>query len=68
MTARELIADALGLPVEDIDRSTTLEATPEWDSLAHMRLALAIEAQIGRELSAEEILSIESLSDVEAMI
>jgi len=39
-----------------------------WDSLAHLRLVLAIEQQIGRQLDADEAIRIESLADVAALI
>ena len=68
MTARALVADALGVAEDVVDQSTALGVTPEWDSLAHMRLALAIEAQIGRPLSTDEILSIGSVEDVAALL
>jgi len=39
-----------------------------WDSLAHLRLVLALEAQVGRELDAEEVVRIECLDDVRALL
>ena len=39
-----------------------------WDSLGHMRLLLAIEAKLGRELTMEEATSLTALSDVERLL
>jgi acyl carrier protein len=40
----------------------------QWDSLAHLRLLLAIEAKIGRLLDPDEIMRIETLDDVVALL
>ena len=39
-----------------------------WDSLAHLRLVLAIEGQIGRQLDPDESVRIETLSDIAALL
>jgi len=62
-----IVAEALGLqsPVDIGDDMGTLGA---WDSLAHMRLILGIEAALGRTLSADEIASITSVRDVAQLV
>lgn len=66
--ARELLAGALNLPQQDVDGSTMIGVTQQWDSLAHMRLMLALEEALGSELDMEAVVNIASLSDVEAML
>lgn len=39
-----------------------------WDSLAHLRLVLAIEEQIGRELDPDESIRIETLADIATLL
>jgi acyl carrier protein len=39
-----------------------------WDSLAHMRLILALEQQIGRLLDPDEAITVESLDDVARLL
>lgn len=63
--AKEILSATLKLPEIKIDENTAIGKTPEWDSLAHMRLLLALEEVLGRELGMEEVVEIESLSDVE---
>lgn len=66
--ARELLAAALNLPEQDVDNSTMIGVTQQWDSLAHMRLMLALEEALGSELDMEAVVNIASLSDVEATL
>jgi len=37
----------------EVDASTALGTTLQWDSLAHMRLILALEERLGRRLDPE---------------
>lgn len=62
--ATELVSSALGIPAESVGSDTRLGRVPEWDSLAHMRLVLAVESKIGRQLTTEEILLIDSADAV----
>jgi len=66
--ARELLAGALNLPEQQVDSSTMIGVTQQWDSLAHMRLMLALEEVLGSELEMEAVVNIASLSDVETML
>ena len=72
MTSRDLatkvLAEALVMNASDVDDSTALGVTPQWDSLAHMRIILSIEKRINSRLGAEAIVSIASLSDVIAVL
>jgi acyl carrier protein len=52
------------LELHEVGPETALAVTAEWDSLAHMRLVLALEAALSRELVIEEVLA---ASDFEAV-
>jgi acyl carrier protein len=58
--ACEIVANVLTIqrPVAISDDMETLE---NWSSLTHMSLVLEIEEEIGRQLRAEEIVSISSV-------
>ncbi|MEM9288357.1 MAG: acyl carrier protein [Pseudomonadota bacterium] len=56
------------MPKEASGPETSLLTTPAWDSLAHIRLVLAVEAHVGRQLTPDEIVSIVSLSDVHVLL
>lgn len=68
MKSRPLLAEALGLEPDAVDGSTAIGVTPEWDSLAHIRIILAIESEIGRQLATEEIVALMSGADVERLV
>ncbi len=65
--ACEIVADSLkmqrGVTIDD-----TMATLASWDSLAHMSIVLAIETEIGRLLTAEEIASITSVQSVARLL
>lgn len=66
--ARTLLADAINVDITSLSDDARLGATEQWDSLAHLRLILAVEAHIGRSLDPDEIVGIEGLDDVAALL
>jgi acyl carrier protein len=68
MTARRLLAEALALSEADLPANPRLGQIERWDSLAHMRILLAIEEHIGKPLDAEVAITIESLDDIARVI
>lgn len=67
-TAVKLIASALNLDPAGISPKTALGIAPQWDSLAHMRIILALEEEIKRQLTPEEIISITTFNDVKKVL
>lgn len=65
---KEIVAAALGLSADQISSDTALGRTPQWDSLAHMRLILSLEEVLGQPLSPDAIVSIASSQDVAALL
>ena len=62
--ARSLLAEVLGIDpsqVEDTAGMTTLAA---WDSIAHVRIILRLEKEVGRTLEPDRVLSIRDLGGV----
>lgn len=49
---------------QDLVRITT----PNWDSLAHIRLVLAIEEEFNVRFSAEEVGAVQSLAELAALV
>jgi acyl carrier protein len=60
-SARALLAEAVGLPAAAIADDATFDQVERWDSIAHLRLMLALEEKIGRQVTAEETLELFSL-------
>jgi len=66
--ARGLLADALELEPDEIREDASMETVGEWTSLGHMRLVLALEQTLGRELDPAAIVDIASLKDIETLL
>ncbi len=66
--ARAVLAEALGLAAEGIDRDASIDTVEAWNSLAHMRLILELERRLGGELPPETVVEIASLDDVAALL
>ena len=66
--ARRLLAEAVHTDLAGVPEDACIGSFERWDSLAHMRLVLAVEARIGRELDAEEVVRIECLDDIRAIL
>lgn len=66
--ARTLLADAINADATSVPDDARLGFLEQWDSLAHLRLILALETRIGRTLDPDEVVRIESLDDVAALL
>lgn len=66
--ARRLLAEALEVAADALPDDASVSSTEAWDSLAHIRVIAAIEAHLGSELDTMEILEIEHLSDIAAIL
>ena len=62
--ARRLLAEALAIAESALPENPRIGTIDQWDSLAHMRVLLAIEERLGKPLDAEVAVTIESLSDI----
>lgn len=66
--ARELVADALGLELSEVPEDGTMESVEAWDSLQHLSVITAIEADFAITLSPEQVASLQSVSAIGALI
>jgi len=66
--AKKLLAEAANCDSVMIPDDVRIGKFERWDSLAHLRLVLAIEQKIGRQLDPDEAIRIESLADVVALL
>jgi acyl carrier protein len=66
--AKTLLADAINADTASVPDDARLGFLEQWDSLAHLRLILALETRIGRALDPDEIVRIGSLDDVIAVL
>lgn len=66
--AKQLLAEASNCEPATVPDDVRIGRFESWDSLAHLRLVLAIEAQIGRQLDPDESVRIETLADIAALL
>lgn len=66
--ARKLVAEAVERPVADVPDDAAIGVLPAWDSLAHVRIILALEAETGAPLGTDTILELRSIADVAAIL
>ena len=68
VTARDLLAAALRVDVTTLPENPTPETIADWDSMVYAEIIMALEDEIGRELDSEEIVSVDSLADIQAIL
>ena len=64
---RRIVADVLGLRVEDVTPATSHETVRDWDSMAMISIAMAIEAEYGIELAVDDasrFVSVTAIGDI----
>ena len=66
--ARLLLAGALNIEPAEVGDDASMFSLDAWDSLGHMNIVLGIETALGRSLTAEEIVKIELIEDVENLL
>ena len=66
--ARDLILGVLNGPPPRLTENLGLADIPGWDSMAMVRLVVAIEEKFDRQLSDSEIENIETVADVEKLV
>jgi acyl carrier protein len=58
-----LVARVLDLPAVEVDKASA-DSTPGWDSLAHLRLLMAVEEEFGVSFSPDEIPELDSVQRI----
>ncbi len=67
-TARQLLAEATGRDASEIDDQASINNFESWDSLAHLRLILALEAETGSLIEPELVVELTSLADLTELL
>ena len=66
--ARMILAEATNVGPEELDENASMATLEEWDSLAHMRIILAVEEFLGRQIAPETLIEIASVKDIAEII
>jgi acyl carrier protein len=62
---KQVIARSLGVDAARIADDSSVDSMPEWDSLRHIELMLALETDFGVHISTAEMLELLSLEAIE---
>jgi len=65
---RQIVADALQLPLDAVQADAGSETIEAWDSLRHLDIVMAIEAATNVSFSTSEIVELTSLESIEAAL
>jgi acyl carrier protein len=52
----QVVANVLNVPINSINLSSSPDSLPEWNSLKHMNLVLALEQEFGMVFSQRDII------------
>lgn len=62
--ARQLLATAMHIDIDQLPSDASINTFPQWDSLNHMRVILLLEEELERQINIDELLSISDLASV----
>lgn len=65
---KEVMADVFELSPDRIPDDADTESLEQWDSLGHMQLMLALEAEFGVQIPTETMLELLSLEEIEEFL
>jgi acyl carrier protein len=63
-----LLSDILQIPASQISENLTMKEVDAWDSLKHMELIVSLEQSFGIELSFDEIVAMQSVSEIKRVL
>lgn len=59
-----LIAEALRIPASSITSALAFGEIPQWDSMGHMQIMMALETQLGLDIDADAILALTTVKAI----
>ncbi len=65
---RRVFAQVLGLEESAVSDATAPDNTPQWDSLGHLRLVMAVEQEFDIAIPAEQVMDMVSFKIARLMI
>lgn len=67
-TIDQILADTFKISLEKASENMTMEDIPNWDSLSHMGLIVAIESELGIELTGDDIAEMVSFDAIRSVL
>lgn len=63
-----IVSNVLGCPIEQVSDDTSPDTAKNWDSLVHMKLMLALEEELGVQFTADQIVEMNSVALILAVL
>lgn len=63
-----LVSEVLQMPASDITDDLTMKTVDTWDSLKHMELIVVLEQSFDIQLSFDEIVAMQSVSQIKHVL
>jgi citrate synthase len=63
-----VIADVLGIPLSRVSDELSFSSIPEWDSLNHVNLMLALEQEYGTEIDEDRMVELTSVAAIRRFV
>ena len=64
----QVVSDTLGIPASNIDSGFSRLSHPDWDSMKHVELVIALETKFGFRLQGEEVGRMNSFDQIHSLI
>jgi acyl carrier protein len=61
---RQLVADVLGVPLQEVAIDTSYKDVPAWDSLNVVKLAMAVEAEFRVVITPDDAMNFTSVKEI----
>ncbi len=61
---KQVIADALQVPVESVADDCSPATLPQWDSLAHLNLIMSLEQEFNVKFTIKEIVELQDVPTI----
>ena len=65
---KRVLANIFNINIDEIDDATSVDSVPQWDSLKHLNLVLALEHEFNITLSTEQTVEILNYSLIKAVL
>ena len=68
MRLYQVVADVLKVNADDLSEASNALNTPNWDSLRHIELMLAVETAFSTQFTMPEMVSMQNLGDMRRLL
>lgn len=65
---REILADTLEIPADDVTPGLNTDSVESWDSFRHLQLMLALEGEYGVQFDPQQIPELTSVAKIQAAL